>query len=301
VGDFIPVTAAKRFDGTGTIDLTIAPLLAITSIVDDGDTLQSTDYLGYPRNKWWENGPYTRLRIDPDASTLTAWTGEEDVIVITGRWGLYEESGLSGATVQNDPLAAGGLSLIVDDGSKIRPGMVLLVAAEQILVAATGASTDSTANTAEAVDTTEEAIDVDDGTKFTIGELIVIDVEQMLVTDIQSNTIVVERGWNGTAKAAHDTATDVNVYRTFTIERGVNGTTAAEAAQDVVISKYIVPWDVKYLCKQMASLMSRKEDSGYAAKTGNLEIGEVFFHDEFPNSVLDRINNTYLRARRHGM
>jgi hypothetical protein len=275
--------------------------LAVTSIVDDGVTLQSTDYLGYPRNKWWENGPYTRLRIDPEATTLTAWTNEEDVIVITGQWGFHGESGLSGATVQNDPLAVGGLSLIVDDGSKIRPGMILLVATEQILVAATGASTDSAANTAEAVDTTEEAIDVDDGTKFTIGEIIVIDVEQMRITDIQSNTIVVERGWNGTAKATHSTATDVNVYRTFTIERGVNGTTAAAAIKDVVISKYIVPWDIKYLCKQMASLMSRKEDSGYAAKTGNLEIGEVFFHDEFPNSVLDRINNTYLRARRHGM
>ena len=100
--------------------------------------------------------------------------------------------------------------------------------------------------------------------------------------------------------ATHTTSTNVNVYRTFTVERGVNGTTAAEQAQTTAINKYVPPWDVQYLCKQMASLMSRKEDSGYAAKTGNVEIGEVFFHDEFPADVLERINNEYKRARRHG-
>ena len=43
IGDFIPVTATKRYDGMGDIDLTVAPLLAVTSIVDDGDSLVSAD------------------------------------------------------------------------------------------------------------------------------------------------------------------------------------------------------------------------------------------------------------------
>jgi hypothetical protein len=267
VGDFIPVTAAKRYDGTGHLDLTVDPLLSVTSIVDDGDTLQSTDYLGYPRNKWWENGPYTRLRVDPDATTLNAWVGEEDGVVVTGTWGLYSESASTGALVKNNPLTAAGTSLVVDDGSKIRPGLVLLIATEQVLVTATGASTDSTANTAEALDASEEEIDVNDGSQVSIGEVIVIDTEQMLITDIQTNTLVVKRGWNGSTKATHANPSNVFVYRTFTVERGVNGTTAAEAVQDVAINKYVPPSDVKYLCQQMASLMSRKEDSGYAAKT----------------------------------
>ena len=122
----------------------------------------------------------------------------------------------------------------------------------------------------------------------------------MLVTNIQSNTITVERGWNGTTKATHNTSVDINVYRTFTVKRGVNGTTAAEHAKDVAISKYIPPWDVQYLCKQMATLMSRKEDSGYAAKTGNVEISEIFYHQEFPNEVLNNIKKAYMKARRHG-
>ena len=300
IGDFIPVTATKRYDGTGDIDLTVAPLLAVTSIVDDGDSLVSADYLLYPRNRWWENGPYTRIRTDPDATTLNAWSLEEDIVVVTGRWGLYEESGSTDATVQNDPLAADGTSLIVDNGSKIRPGLVLLIAAEQTFIESTGTTTDSTADTAEAVDNSEEAIDTSDGTKVAIGEIIKIDNEKMLVLDIQSNTIVVERGWGGTTRAAHNTSVNVNVYRTFTVKRGVNGTTAAEHAQDVAISKYIPPWDVHYLCKQMASIMSKKAESSYAGKTGSVELGEVFYHNEFPKEVLKDIKSVYLRAKRHG-
>jgi hypothetical protein len=301
IGDFIPVTAAKRYDGTGDIDLTVAPLLAVTSIVDDGDTLVTADYLLYPRNKWWENGPYTRIRIDPDATTLNAWTWEEDIVVITGRWGLYEESANTGATVQDDPLTNSATSLLVDDGSKIRPGLVLLVETEQLFVEATSSTvTDSTADTAEAVDNSEEAIDTSDGTKVNIGEIIKIDNEKMLVLDIQSNTIVVERGWGGTTRATHNTSVNINVYRTFTIKRGVNGTTAAEHVQTTAISKYIPPWEVKYLCKQMASIMSKKADSSYAGKTGNVELGEVFYHDEMPTKVLKEIKKQYLVARRHG-
>ena len=299
IGDFIPVTATKRYDGTGDIDLTVAPLLAVTSIADDGDSLVSADYLLYPRNKWWENGPYHRIRIDPDATTLNVWSLEEDIVVITGRWGLYEESSLTGATVQNDPLAAGGTSLIVDNGSKIRPGLVLLVVSEQVFVEETGVTTDSTANTAEAVDNSEEAIDTSDGTKVAIGEIIKIDNEKMLVLDIQSNTIIVERGWGGTTRNTHTTATDIYAYRTFTVKRGVNGTTAAEHVQNVAISKYIPPWDVHYLCKQMASIMSKKAESSYAGKTGSVELGEVFYHAEFPKEVLKDIKAVYMRVRRH--
>jgi hypothetical protein len=275
-------------------------LLYIGQVVDDGGTLEATDYLGYPRNKWWENGPYTRLRIDPAASSISVWTMEDDIVVITGRWGLYDENVSTGATVQNDPLTAGGTSLLVDDGSVIRVGAVLLIGSEQVLVLATGAETDATTNTAEELDNSEEGITVGDGSLFTAGEIIKIDNEKMLVLDVSSNVLVVARGWARTSRETHSTATDVYVYRTFTVKRGVNGTTAVEHLKDVAISKYIAPWEVKYLCQQMASIMSKKDDSSYAGKTGNVDLGEVFYHDEFPKTVLMNINKEYKRARRHG-
>ena len=148
-GMFIPYTEAKRIDGNGEIDLFIPPLLAVSSIVNDGTTITSANYLLYPRNRHWQNGPYTRLSVDPDATQFLYWTDEEDVVVVTGRWGKYEESIDTGATVANTTsIAADGTSMLVGNGSKLSPGMVLLIENEQMLVTATGSATDSTANTA---------------------------------------------------------------------------------------------------------------------------------------------------------
>ena len=70
---------------------------------------------------------------------------------------------------------------------------------------------DSTANTDEAVDIIETAIDVTDGTVFGYGDIIKIDDEKMLVTNISSNTLTVKRGFLGTTTATHNTATDVYI------------------------------------------------------------------------------------------
>ena len=78
--------------------------------------------------------------------------------------------------------------------------------------------TDSTANTDEAVDVIETAIDVTDGSVFAYGDIIKIDDEKMLITNISSNTITVERGFLDTTTATHSTATDIYIGVTWTEE-----------------------------------------------------------------------------------
>ena len=70
---------------------------------------------------------------------------------------------------------------------------------------------DSSANTDEAVDIIETAIDVTDASVFGYGDIIKIDNEKMLVTNISSNTLTVKRGFLGTTTATHNTATDVYI------------------------------------------------------------------------------------------
>ena len=70
---------------------------------------------------------------------------------------------------------------------------------------------DSTANTDEAVDIIETAIDVTDGSVFGYGDIIKIDDEKMLITNISSNTITVKRGFLGTTAVAHNTGVDVHI------------------------------------------------------------------------------------------
>ncbi|MDP6960495.1 MAG: flagellar cap protein FliD N-terminal domain-containing protein, partial [Dehalococcoidia bacterium] len=54
------------------------------------------------------------------------------------------------------------------------------------------------------------SFDVDDGSKFTVGNTIVVDNEQMTVTGISSDTLTVTRGVNGTTATTHNN--DVYVY-----------------------------------------------------------------------------------------
>lgn len=290
IGIFVPVTATKTYDGQGRRDLFIDPCLAVTAVTNDGDSITSTQYDLYPLTRHWENGPYTRLGVDPDATELQVWKHEREAVAITGRWGSYEDTEATGATTtQADATTA---SIVLDNAAYISPGMVLLVESEQQYITATGAVSDSTADTAEAVDAIEEEIDVSDGTKVNVGEVIKIDYEQMFVIGVNGNTVQVIRGYNGTAKTTHSTSTSVYVYRTFTVVRGANGTTAAAHAAKAV-SKYIFPPLIQFLAIQIAALMWRKASTGFSGRTGNAELGEVFYTSEFPAEAMKQAKMAY--------
>lgn len=292
LGWFIPVSGARTFDGRGTQHLWIDPATAITSVTEGGDAVDSSYYYGFPHEKHWENGPYSRLSVADDINK-SVWAEGLANVEVTGRWGLYDKSIATGTTVQNNPLASGGTSLLVANGAKVSPGAVLLIESEQVLVTATGAATDSTTNTNEALDASEEEIDVVSGAALSIGEIIRVELEQMKVLDIASNTVAVARGWNETKRVSHLTNQDIYVYRTFTIRRAANGTTAAAHNQGTAISRQVPPGDVNWLCRQIAGLMLKKAQSGFAGKVGNAELGETFYLNEFPNDVINRISKAH--------
>lgn len=289
-GNFIPIADTKYFDGDGSQELIVPALLSATTILVDDDELESGDYILYPQNKLWANGPYMRIKVHPDSDTVYYFPAIARVASILGTWGLWEKSQSTGATVASQTDSA--TTLVVDDASVVSPGAVLLIESEQELVTAVGSPTDSTADTNEELDAEEDQVTVTDGTKVKIGEVIRIEFEQMLVRDISGNDLLVERGWNRTARVVHLTAMDVYVYRTFAVERGVNGTTAA-AHTSKAVSRFVAPSDVFYLCKQMAALMLKKADSGFAGKVGSVETGETFYFNEFPQRVIEEIGMNY--------
>ena len=81
-------------------------------------------------------------------------------MVITGRWGLYEESKSTGATLASQ--AEDAATLAVDDGSAISPGAVLLIESEQELVTGVSTPSDSTANTNGALDNETDVVTLTD-------------------------------------------------------------------------------------------------------------------------------------------
>ena len=129
LGLYIPITDTKKFSGRGRSILQIDPVLSISKVLNYG--VEITDFTLLPETPPWANGPYSALQI------LTSWadTGVE----ITGSWGKYSE--LRSLKV-NGTIAAGATELVVANGAKLSPGMVLLVEAEQLLVRAGAGSTD---------------------------------------------------------------------------------------------------------------------------------------------------------------
>ncbi len=294
IGDFIPFIEAKTFNGYGEARLEVEPLISISSLTDDGDAITSTQWNLQPANPKWENGCYTALVIDEDAGELSVWTKEVSSVVITGSWGKYAE--LVTVVIANITLNnATATSLLITNGSRMSPGMVLLIEDEQILVEAFGATTNSTTTVDGAIAIDDEEIAVASGSAVKVGEVIEIDLEDMLVVKINSNAVLVVRGYNETLKATHANAATINVYRTFTIKRGVNGSTAAAHAS-VAVSRYVAPSDIFYLCKQMAGLRMRLEETGFSGKVGGGDSGEPSYITQRPKNF-EAVKKRYMLPR----
>lgn len=73
---------------------------------------------------------------------------------------------------------------------------------------------------AEALDTTETELDVDSGGDFEVGLTILIGSEQMFVTAIHDNKLTVERAVNGTTAATHADNDPIDVY-TYPVVTGI--------------------------------------------------------------------------------
>ena len=88
---------------------------------------------------------------------------------------------------------------------------------------------------------------VDTGGDFEVLQTILVDSEQMYITAISSNNL--------------------------TVERGVNGTTAATHADDAVVDVYRYPWEVTEATLMQASRLWTRRGSGFANEVGFSETG----------------------------
>ncbi len=281
-GNFIPITETRTFGADSFGDLKVDPLLAVTTL--NNDDVAVTDYTLKPFNRHWPNGPYLKITQD------SGWS--EDDVDITGRWGKYEDTSALGVNVtQADATTT---SLGVTDGSKVSIGMVLKIEDEQELVTAYGSTTKLTSkvNMSAGIAEEDEEITIDNGAEVAEGELIRIEYEDMLIQKITSHTLTVLRGWNSTKRTTHANDSDIYIYRTFTVTRGVNGTTAA-AHSNKAAYRYVIPEDINWLCRQIAGLMHRKAEAGFAGKSGGGDIGEVFYYNEFPTTQLEKVRSNY--------
>jgi hypothetical protein len=168
--------------------------------------------------------------------------------------------------------------------------MVLLAEDEQQLVSGLGSPTALTSLLEGDIAAADEQIYINDGAEVHEGEVIQISTEKMRIRIIAGDSLFVDRGWAKTTRQAHANNSAISVYRTYLVERGVNGTPVA-AHTDKPLYRYIPPEDVNWLCRQIAGLMHMKAKSNFAGKTGSAETGETFYFNEFPGQVKEIAKN----------
>jgi len=71
----------------------------------------------------------------------------------------------------------------------------------------------SDTTTAEELDDSETEVDVTSATNLSVGQVILVESEQMYIYSISSTTLTVERGVNGTTAASHDNGKTIYIYQ----------------------------------------------------------------------------------------
>jgi hypothetical protein len=295
IGWFIPVTQTTLLRGTGKQYLyPFPPVLSLTGSVVNADIPLVLDTDFSLLRQAWANGPYIGLELKYGASARSWCDLDPDSVEIPCRAGFYERLNPVDATVQDSTEQSSTQSTLkVSNGGKVSPGMTLRIDDEQQLVTGWGSPTESVTALNGAISATDDVITVDDGGLLNIGEVLRAGFEQVRIKDKRGHECFVDRGWNNTGQTAHSDNLTIDVYRTVTVERAVNGTSAATHSIDTEIYRYMVPDDILFLTKQIATLIINKARGGYAGKSGSGETGQVFYHDVFPRFEIERVKENY--------
>ena len=291
---FVPYTALVRLYRF-PIQTIVSPshllldgdLQSVDSLTRDGTdvtAIASTDYFLEPNNL---GPPYHRIEIDLASTAFFAGKDTpQRALTLTGTFARHSETataGSLGAAIANGT----DTSMQVKNGRLVEVGHTVLIGTEQVRVTDIsdndiGTNVAGSGLTASVSDTALTLGDPADN--LNVGEVIRINSETLRVTAVTSATVVtVERAYDGSTLAAHSSGDDIFVRRTYTIVRGVNGTTAAAAADDAAISTYVVPADVRKWCRGLVIVTMQQEQHGWGR-----EIGRGEGASEFRGTVWDK-------------
>ena len=278
-------------------------LIAVTTLQTKAQdssptTIASSDFFLEPQ---YYGPPYHRIEID--FSSNAAFEGgdtSQRSISVAGRWGYREDTIAAGTVRDSGGINATVTTLVVSDGALVDVGDTLLIGSEQLYVSERGAAAQENNDLLNDASVTASkaivSITVDNGTRYNVGETILVDSERMFIETISGNVLTVIRMYDGTVLAAHANDTAVFVFRTLTVVRGANGTTAATASQADAITKLVPPADVADLCLAKAIGRYHNENSGYARTIGTGEGARAFSRSEIA-ALEKRVAETHGRIR----
>lgn len=248
----------------------IADITNPVPVVTTGGTVVPTaDLIWRPENS---APPFTYLELNrsTNAGFGAGPTPQQDV-AITATYGYWLKTTPGGALAAavNDTT---GTSVTVTNSIGAGVGDLVTIDSERMLVtdkamANTGLTQQGTgcgaANNADVA----LALGTGNGSKVFVGETLLLDSERMLIVDIAGDTATVKRAWDGSVLATH-TAASIYAPRTWSVQRGATGTTAATHLNSAPIVRALYPGLVKELAVGEALVEVRQQIGAYAAAQG---------------------------------
>lgn len=198
---------------------------------------------------WPATGPaYSAIDIETSSSALltigTTGTGQRS-LVASGTWGIVGQDRSRSTWTLGSSVGASDTTLTLN--APIGVGSIVLIDSERMFVSERSWADSGQTAAALTASLADQSVVVSTGSAFFVGEEIVIGGERMLIRDIVSNTLTVQRAASGSTLAAHGGASVVYWARACTVERAALGTSAAAHSSGAVISIYHAPALVEQL------------------------------------------------------
>ena len=174
---FYVLEATRRFDGVGGRELAVPDLISVTTLKTDEDQDRMFELT-------WGSGDY--LLYPLNAEPQQPWGRPYSRVLVDTEAGSKAVFP-SGKSVVEIAGKWGFREVAENSGADISEG--------------------------GAFGPTDTTLTVTDGSKFTVGQTVLIESEQLYLTGISTNDLTVERGTNGTTAASHPDGTDIFIYR----------------------------------------------------------------------------------------
>lgn len=282
---FYPITSTKKFDWPniqGALPWRLwtddSELISVTNLVTNaGVVIPPANYFLEPNRS---GPPFNRIELKlSSASAFGGGDTFQQSILVTGLWGYANDETTTGLTVAGLNATSTRVDVNGLTSSLVGVGSIIRVDSERMNVTSRSlldTTVTLSGNLTSAKNIT--LVPVPDGTQFAAEEILTIDAERFLVEDIAGNNLVTQRGFDGSALAAHTTGARIYAQRTLNVERGALGTTAATHSSGASvytwnppsgIQQYVTAFAISDLLEEQTGwfrTMSASSSSGGAAK-----------------------------------
>lgn len=219
----------------------------------------SGQYILHPVN---EGPPYKRLELRRDLAVAFGNNSTPQLdIAITGTFGYWTKMSAAGTVAVQQEVA--DTTLTVSNGSRVGAGDVIIIGDERMIV-----TDDSYVNTTKTfagltqASAADKQVAVVSGPDFSVGEVLLVDQEWVLVENITGNTLTVRRGWDGSLLDSHTGGT-IWARRQYSVLRGQLGTTASQHLAAAAVYVSVVPGLIKQLSIAEAVVWLTQEKGAY--------------------------------------